>query len=137
MFYLMPFCMPFCMPFAGVGMAFSARQWLASFVLDVVSKFVLIASIFLLFGFANPFLFPFSLMWPAVFLSSFYFVCLFLGYTAAIAFELIGVRFGPAPKFWLGLLFANLLFGIALNIFLRCRSIERQLLNHCRRRPRS
>ncbi|MBA7464866.1 hypothetical protein ES703_06665 [subsurface metagenome] len=85
-------------------MAFSARQWLASFVLDVVIKFVLIGSLILLFGFANPFLFPFPLMWPAVFLSNFYFACLFLGYTAAIAFELIGVRFGTAPKFWLGLL---------------------------------
>ena len=95
-------------------MAFSALQWLASFVLDALIKSALIGFV----GMAITSTSPFPFMWAAVCLSIFHFICIFLGFTAAVAFELVGIRFSPTPKFWLGLLFANVLFGMGVNTFL-------------------
>jgi hypothetical protein len=99
-----------CSP-EGFDVAFSASQLLASFVLDALIKSTLIGFV----GMAITSTSPFPFIWPAVGLSIFHFICIFLGCTAAVAFELVGIRFRPTPKFWLGLLFANLLFGATLN----------------------
>lgn len=95
-------------------MGFTPRQWLTSFFLDALLKSVSIGFV----GMAITSTSPFQFIWPAVFLSIFHFVCLFLGFTAAAAFEWVGMRFTPTPKFWLGLLFANVLFGAAVNAWL-------------------
>lgn len=105
-------------------MNFSALQWLACFVLDALIKSVLITFIGVLITFTSPFPFIFV----SVCLSIFHFLCLFLGYTAAVAFELVRIEFGPRLKFWLGLLFANVLFGAALNTFLALEGSPSPLL---------
>jgi len=79
--------------------------------LQALVKSVLITFIGVLVTFTSPFPFIFG----AVCLSIVHFVCLFLGYTAAVALELVRIEFGPGLKFWLGLLFPNALFGAALN----------------------
>ena len=94
--------------------SFSASQWLASFALDALIKSFLITFIGVLVTFTSPFPFLFA----AICLSIFHFICLFLGYTAVVAFELIRIEFGPRLKFWLGLLLANILFGALLNTFM-------------------
>jgi hypothetical protein len=95
--------------------SFSASQSLATFVLDALIKSVLLTFIGVLVTFTRPFPFIFA----AVCLCNFHFIYLFLGYTLAVAFELVRIELGARLKlFWLGLLLANVLFGAALNTFL-------------------
>lgn len=92
-------------------MRFTASRWLLSFALDALGKSALIAFI----GMAITSTSPFPFIWSAVSLSIFHFFCLFLGFTAVVSFELVRIKFGPSLSFWLALLFANLLFGFAVN----------------------
>jgi hypothetical protein len=94
--------------------SFSASQSLATFVLDALIKSVLLTFIGVLVTFTSPFPFIFA----AVCLCIFHFICLFLGYTLAVAFELVRIELGARLKFWPGLLLADVLFGAALNTFL-------------------
>jgi hypothetical protein len=103
------------MRFSCSGMSFSARQWLFGFLLDAVIKFVLLALAGALVTFGMVAWWSWSI--PAVVLSLFHFLCLFLGFSLVASLEIIKVDLGPATKFWLGLSFANLLFAAAVNTF--------------------
>lgn len=100
------------------AMIFSVPQWLASFVLDVLIKWVLI-TILGLFSLIGP---PRTLLAElgssaliATALSIFHFGCLILGYAATAALEMVAMELSARLKFWLGLLFANVLFGAIMN----------------------
>jgi hypothetical protein len=90
---------------------FSALQWVMSFLVDALIKSV----IFVTIGVGMTSTSPFPFLLGAIQFTIINFVCLFLGYTAVIAFELVGKSFGPTATFWLTVLFANILFGVSLN----------------------
>jgi hypothetical protein len=96
-----------------VWVNFSVPQWLASFVLDAVIKSVLCLFAGGLVDFDGS-VFPYIL--AGIGLSLLHFGCLIVGNVAAVAAEL-----RPQLKFWLGLLCANVLFGIIVNTFLALR----------------
>jgi hypothetical protein len=92
---------------------FSVREWLSSFVLDAVIKFVVIAFISVLFSLG-------MVGWssgiaPALTLSLFHFLCLFLGFSLIASLELAKIDLRAGTRFWLGLLVGNVLFGAAIN----------------------
>ncbi len=98
-------------------MGFSAPEWLASFVLDALIKFVVIIVVYALANIGPP---PHpSILYPSIFLAvgfcAFHFGCLVLGCAAAAAFERAGIELRPRFKFLLGILFANVLFAAILN----------------------
>jgi hypothetical protein len=106
-------------------MNLSVFEWLASFVLDVLIK----SALFVFAGvvvFAdmvvddstNPFGLLLRFVLNGIGFSILHFGCLTLGYTAAVALEPAGRKLRPSLKFWLGVLFANALFGAVVNILL-------------------
>lgn len=100
------------------GMIFSVPQWLAIFVLDVLIKWVLItiAGMFSLIGPPRTLLAELASSAPiAAALFSFHLGCLILGYAATAALEMATLELSARLKFWLGLLFANVLFGAIMN----------------------
>lgn len=96
-------------------MNFSASQWLAAFVLDALIKFVFFAVVSAFVSFGMIAWWSWSI--PALNLSLFHFLCLFLGSSLVASFEIVKINLRPATKFWLVLLFANALFGAAVNTF--------------------
>ena len=88
-------------------MRFSALQWLATFILDVLIKGIFVAFV----GMAITSTSPYPFFFLGFFYSLFHFVCLFLGFTGTLAFELVGLKLRPTLAFWLALFVANGLFA--------------------------
>lgn len=113
-------------------MKLSWLQWLLIFVLDASFKFVFLALIGMLVALG-------SIAWwwltPAIVLSIFYFLCLFLGFSLVVSLELVKISLGPATRFWSGLLFANLIFAATFNtayaLSLRKPVFEIALVTQC------
>lgn len=89
-------------------MNFSAAQWVASIILDVLIKYLLVAAVGLFVSFG---MIPFSMMLtPAFMLSVLNFVCIFLGVTSVASLELCGIRPSLVLRTIVGLAIANILF---------------------------
>lgn len=97
-------------------MNFSASQWLAGIVIDVLVKFLLLTGVglFVTFG-----LIPLSmLLTPVVALSLLHFFCLFLGTSSVAGLELFGIRPSPMLRCIVGVVIANILFMGVLVVLL-------------------
>jgi hypothetical protein len=89
-------------------MNFTTRQWVLSIVLDMLIKIVIITYLGLFFSLSAAPIAGFVCL--AVFLSAFHFVCLFLGCTFAVSFELFHIQLPRPLSFVLVLMVANILF---------------------------
>lgn len=89
-------------------MNFSASQWLASIIVDVLIKFVLVAGVGLLvtYGLASIDM----LAMPAIGLSLLHFVCLFLGTAGIAMLGSLHIRLSARLQFGASLAAANVLF---------------------------
>ena len=96
-------------------MNFSGRQWLLSIGLDLFIKIVVVTYLGALVTLGAASIAGFVCL--AVMLSVFHLVCLFLGCTFVVAFELVHLQLSRSLKFVLALIVANILFVASFTAF--------------------